>query len=66
MNYFNFRTTWNNKLVLQRLRVVRNRFGDSEHYWQDATTQDLQHYYALLQSSCEQNTIKENFLKDCI
>lgn len=67
MNYFNFRITWNNKLVLQRLRTTRNGFGDPEYHWQDATTQDLKHYYALLKCSCEQTQqTKQDFLKDCI
>jgi hypothetical protein len=48
MNNYQFRTNWRGKLILQRLRYRRDRWGDKYGCWQDATTQDLKDYYEQL------------------
>lgn len=48
MNHYRFRTNWGGLLILQRLIKYRNRYGDPDFYWRDATTEDLKDYYAEL------------------
>jgi hypothetical protein len=45
MNNYQFRTNWRGKLILQRQRSFRDKWGDKQYYWTDATISDLKDYY---------------------
>jgi hypothetical protein len=48
MNNYQFRTNWRGKLILQRQRYSRDKWGDKQYYWADATISDLKDYYQQL------------------
>jgi hypothetical protein len=48
MNNYQFRTNWRGKLILQRQWYSRDKWGDKQYYWTDATVSDLKEYYQQL------------------
>ena len=69
MKNYQFRTNWLGHIVLQRRVIVSiGSFGDPEHGYVDATTQDLRDYYAQLHTlaePCSCNTQRELFEQQC-
>jgi hypothetical protein len=68
MNNYQFRTNWRNQLVLQRLYTTRDRWGDPEHEWRDASATDLKYYYqqlGKLQNCCACQQQRELFESQC-